>query len=85
MPPRFVVDRWGAGGLAWRRPANRGARRARQETDAADEEGDISDDVHEEPAGHLSESQIVEITMIAPLYNMVNRFTEALKLDLEPY
>ena len=47
--------------------------------------GDISDDVYEELRRHFGESQIVEITMIAALYNMVNRFNEALKLDLEPY
>ncbi|MEZ4548858.1 MAG: hypothetical protein R3B51_14610 [Thermodesulfobacteriota bacterium] len=34
---------------------------------------------------YFSESQIVEITMIAALYNMVNRFNEALKLDPEEY
>ena len=43
------------------------------------------DDVYEELRRHFGESQIVEITMIAALYNMVNRFNEALKLDLEPY
>ena len=47
--------------------------------------GDISDGVYEELARHFSESQIVEITMVAALYNMVNRFNEALKLDPEAY
>ncbi len=47
--------------------------------------GDISDAVYAELSSHFSESQIVEITMIAALYNMVNRFNEALKLDLEAY
>ena len=47
--------------------------------------GDISDDVYEELSRYFSESQIVEITMVAALYNMVNRFNEALKLDPEAY
>jgi uncharacterized peroxidase-related enzyme len=47
--------------------------------------GEISDGVYEELARHFSESQIVEITMIAALYNMINRFNEALKLDPEAY
>lgn len=34
---------------------------------------------------HFSESQIVEITMLAALYNMVNRFNAGLELDLEEY
>jgi alkylhydroperoxidase family enzyme len=34
---------------------------------------------------HFSESQIVEITMLVALYNMVNRFNAGLELDLEEY
>ena len=47
--------------------------------------GDISDAVYDELQRHFGDSQIVEITMIAALYNMVNRFNEALKLDPEAY
>jgi len=47
--------------------------------------GDISDDVYRELERHFGESQIVEITMIAALYNMINRFNEALRLDPEAY
>ncbi|HML95725.1 MAG TPA: carboxymuconolactone decarboxylase family protein [Thermodesulfobacteriota bacterium] len=47
--------------------------------------GDIPEDVFTELKKHFSESQIVEITMVAALYNMVNRFNEALKLDPEEY
>jgi uncharacterized peroxidase-related enzyme len=34
---------------------------------------------------HFSESQIVEITMLVALYNMVNRFNAGLELDVEEY
>jgi uncharacterized peroxidase-related enzyme len=47
--------------------------------------GDITDDTFAALRRHFSESQIVEITMIAALYNMINRFNEALKLDPEAY
>lgn len=47
--------------------------------------GNIRDGTYEELEGHYSESQIVEITAIAALYNMINRFNEALKLDPEEY
>ncbi|NIT13411.1 MAG: peroxidase-related enzyme [Candidatus Dadabacteria bacterium] len=47
--------------------------------------GDIPDSIYNELASHFSESQIVEITAVAALYNMINRFNEALKLDLEDY
>jgi len=47
--------------------------------------GDIPDETYAELARHFTESQIVEITAIAALYNMINRFNEALKLDLEEY
>ena len=47
--------------------------------------GDISDDTYSELAKYYSDSQIVEITAIAALYNMVNRFNQALKLDPEDY
>ncbi len=47
--------------------------------------GDIPADVFSGLEEHFSDSQIVEITMVAALYNMVNRFNKALKLDLEEY
>lgn len=47
--------------------------------------GEISDAVYGDLARHFNEPQIVEITMVAALYNMVNRFNEALKLDPEEY
>jgi uncharacterized peroxidase-related enzyme len=47
--------------------------------------GSIKDETYEDLAAHYSESQIVEITALAALYNMINRFNEALKLDPEEY
>jgi uncharacterized peroxidase-related enzyme len=47
--------------------------------------GAIQDRTYDDLARHYSESQIVEITAIAALYNMINRFNEALKLDPEEY
>ncbi|MGH7851556.1 MAG: carboxymuconolactone decarboxylase family protein, partial [Thermodesulfobacteriota bacterium] len=47
--------------------------------------GSIPDAVYGELKKHWSDSQVVEITMIAALYNMINRFNEALKLDPEEY
>lgn len=47
--------------------------------------GSIPDSVYDNVKKYYSESQIVEITMIAALYNMINRFNEALKLDPEEY
>jgi len=47
--------------------------------------GNIPDEVFDELKSHYSESQIVEITAVAALYNMINRFNEALKLDPEKY
>lgn len=47
--------------------------------------GDISDEIYDDLRRHFGESQIVEITMVAALYNMINRFNEALKLDPEEY
>jgi len=47
--------------------------------------GNISDKVFDDLKKYYSESQIVEITSIAALYNMINRFNEALKLDPEDY
>lgn len=47
--------------------------------------GSIPDEVYGNLGNYYSESQIVEITMIAALYNMINRFNEALKLDPEEY
>lgn len=47
--------------------------------------GNIQDETYTRLADHYSDSQIVEITAIAALYNMINRFNEALKLDPEDY
>lgn len=47
--------------------------------------GDVSDAAFDELRRHFDEPQIVEITMIAALYNMINRFNEALRLDPEAY
>lgn len=47
--------------------------------------GDMPNETYEELRRHYTESQIVEITAIAALYNMINRFNEALKLDPEEY
>jgi len=47
--------------------------------------GNIPDDVFEDLKKYFTESQIVEITAVAALYNMINRFNEALKLDPEEY
>ena len=47
--------------------------------------GNIPDEVFDDLKQYFSESQIVEITAIAALYNMINRFNEALKLDPEEY
>jgi uncharacterized peroxidase-related enzyme len=47
--------------------------------------GDVPDSIFDDLKKHFSESQIVEITALAALYNMINRFNEALKLDPEEY
>ena len=47
--------------------------------------GSIPDSVYSNLEKYYSESQIVEITALAALYNMINRFNEALKLDPEEY
>lgn len=47
--------------------------------------GDIPDEIFRDLRKYFNESQIVEITAIAALYNMINRFNEALKLDPEDY
>lgn len=47
--------------------------------------GNIPDKVFDELRKYFNESQIVEITALAALYNMINRFNEALKLDPEEY
>jgi uncharacterized peroxidase-related enzyme len=47
--------------------------------------GAVGDDTFAALREHFSDSQIVEITMLAALYNMVNRFNEALRLDQEAY
>lgn len=46
---------------------------------------DIPDEIFRELKKYFTESQIVEITALAALYNMINRFNEALKLDPEEY
>lgn len=47
--------------------------------------GAVADAVFEDVRRHFNEPQIVELTMLVALYNMVNRFNEALRLDLEEY
>lgn len=47
--------------------------------------GDIPDRIFKDLRKYFTESQIVEITALAALYNMINRFNEALKLDPEEY
>jgi len=47
--------------------------------------GSIPDSVYSNLEKYYTESQIVEITALAALYNMINRFNEALKLDPEDY
>jgi len=47
--------------------------------------GNIPDTLFDELKRHFSDSQIVELTMLVALYNMINRFNEALKLDPEEY
>jgi uncharacterized peroxidase-related enzyme len=47
--------------------------------------GSIPDSIYNELKKYYSDSQIVEITALAALYNMINRFNEALKLDPEEY
>lgn len=47
--------------------------------------GNIPDSLFNELKGHFSDSQIVELTSLIALYNMINRFNEALKLDPEEY
>lgn len=47
--------------------------------------GGVSDEMFSEVRDHFSESQVVELTALIALYNMINRFNEALKLDPEDY
>jgi alkylhydroperoxidase family enzyme len=47
--------------------------------------GNIPDTLFDELKKHFGDSQIVELTSLAALYNMINRFNEALKLDPEEY
>ncbi|MFN8111392.1 MAG: carboxymuconolactone decarboxylase family protein [Thermoleophilia bacterium] len=47
--------------------------------------GEVSDAVFAEVRECFTEPQIVELTMLVALYNMVNRFNEALRLDPEEY
>ncbi len=47
--------------------------------------GGVPDTMFTQLRVHFSESQIVEITMLIALYNMVNRFNAGLELDLEEY
>lgn len=47
--------------------------------------GAVSDAAFEALQRHFSEPQIVELTMLIALYNMINRFNEALRLDPEEY
>ncbi|MCI0453759.1 MAG: carboxymuconolactone decarboxylase family protein [Candidatus Dadabacteria bacterium] len=47
--------------------------------------GNIPDTLFNELKKQFSDSQIVELTSLIALYNMINRFNEALKLDPEEY
>ncbi|HEY7535940.1 MAG TPA: carboxymuconolactone decarboxylase family protein, partial [Thermodesulfobacteriota bacterium] len=47
--------------------------------------GNIPDNLFDQLKKHFSDSQIVELTILVALYNMINRFNEALKLDPEEY
>jgi uncharacterized peroxidase-related enzyme len=47
--------------------------------------GNIPDTLFDELKKHFGDSQIVELTSLEALYNMINRFNEALKLDPEEY
>jgi alkylhydroperoxidase family enzyme len=47
--------------------------------------GNIPDTLFNDLKKHFSDSQIVELTSLIALYNMINRFNEALKLDPEEY
>ena len=41
------------------------------------------DDVYERVQGQFSEAEIVELTMICSMFNMINRFNDSLKLTIE--
>ncbi|MDQ0287301.1 putative peroxidase-related enzyme [Desulfofundulus luciae] len=45
----------------------------------------VSDELFARMQQFYSDSQIVEITCLICLYSMINRFNEAMKLDLEDY
>ena len=45
----------------------------------------VPDELFEELKSHYTDSQIVEITALAALYNLINRANAALALDLEEY
>ena len=47
--------------------------------------GNVPDSLFKELKSYYSDSQIVELTALIALYNMINRFNEALKLDPEDY
>lgn len=47
--------------------------------------GNVPDSLFKELKHFYSDSQIVELTALIGLYNMINRFNEALKLDPEDY
>ncbi|MBI2487626.1 MAG: carboxymuconolactone decarboxylase family protein [Deltaproteobacteria bacterium] len=47
--------------------------------------GNIPDSLFNDLKKYFSDSQIVELTSLIALYNMINRFNEALKLDPEEY
>jgi alkylhydroperoxidase family enzyme len=47
--------------------------------------GNITDSLFNDLKKYFSDSQIVELTSLIALYNMINRFNEALKLDPEEY
>lgn len=45
----------------------------------------VPDELFEDLKRHYTDSQIVEITALAALYNLINRANAALSLDLEEY
>lgn len=45
----------------------------------------VPDELFDELKKHYTDSQIVEITCLAALYNFINRFNAALDLDIEDY
>lgn len=53
-------------------------------TDAMTQKIDVPDNVFDQVRKHLSERQIVELTMLIGTYNMFTRVLQALRIDPEP-